>query len=301
MTSPTRSRRNSLTLVSAVAVALCVCAVPTEAHVAAWGPGMYCRGGNVEGVDDNNSNAIVQPLYNLTKSDWWFHAVNDCDKFPPPPGEFLELPANGEVTLEIAVNRAFTSTCDNPVIGEFPHGRDEFDEISEEGCITNPNIHTKSEVEATGTALAISYATTFERVNADNLVVFSVLYHTPWRRLATYQVPNLPACPPAGCYCAWGWLPDSCGQPDMYMEPFRCKVINPPKSASVMVGRAKPPVWCEDDQKKCRMGPKQMIYWNQLDGNNVEVEGLDLDGNPKRPVYNYKMGFMNGAQTDIFL
>lgn len=25
---------------------------------------------------------------------------------------------------------------------------------------------------------------------------------TPWRLLATYSVPNLPACPPDGCICA---------------------------------------------------------------------------------------------------
>jgi hypothetical protein len=45
----------------------------------------------------------------------------------------------------------------------------------------------------------------------DNLVVFSVRYHTPWKRLTSYDVPaDLPECPPEGCYCAWLWIPDGC-------------------------------------------------------------------------------------------
>jgi hypothetical protein len=44
-----------------------------------------------------------------------------------------------------------------------------------------------------------------------------------------------------------------------------------------------------------------MIYWHQLDGNNVEVEGYDSSGVfLKSPGYNAKMGFGDGAQTDIF-
>ncbi|EEB88604.1 hypothetical protein MPER_13483, partial [Moniliophthora perniciosa FA553] len=32
-----------------------------------------------------------------------------CDEFPPPPGEFLELPAGGSFIVEIAANRAKTT------------------------------------------------------------------------------------------------------------------------------------------------------------------------------------------------
>lgn len=29
---------------------------------------------------------------------------------------------------------------------------------------------------------------------------------TPWKRVVSYDVPaNMPACPPGGCMCAWGW------------------------------------------------------------------------------------------------
>jgi hypothetical protein len=59
-----------------------------------------------------------------------------------------------------------------------------------------------------------------------------------------------------------------------------------------------------------------MIFWNQLEGNNIEVDGFDAAGSPKTPTYNEKLGFSNGwfsffclnfvdvdagAQPDIFL
>jgi len=63
-----------------------------------------------------------------------------------------------------------------------------------------------------------------------------------------------------------------------------------------------------------------MVFWNQLEGNNVNVSGLDLARQPKSPSYNMKMGFQagmthllsmcirdhegicfKGAQHDIFL
>lgn len=61
-----------------------------------------------------------------------------------------------------------------------------------------------------------------------------------------------------------------------------------------MVGRAKPPVWCAGDPSKCVKGPKQMLYWNQLEGNNIEVTGYNAAGQPNFPGYNMKCGFENG-------
>ena len=37
-----------------------------------------------------------------------------------------------------------------------------------------------------------------------------------------------------------------------------------------------------------------MIFWKQLDGNNVVLEGLQKEGNDKSPGYNWKMGFSDG-------
>lgn len=99
----------------------------------------------------------------------------------------------------------------------------------------------------------------------------------------------------------------------MYMQPFNCKVVG--QTGSRAVAPAVPPDWCEDDQRKCVPGPKQvrgdrlrvsvkstksnvfifqMVYWNQLEGNNVVVSGTDRSGRTRAPAYNGKMGFANG-------
>ncbi|KAF8901889.1 hypothetical protein CPB84DRAFT_1708032 [Gymnopilus junonius] len=289
----------------ALAILFQLRATEVSAHVAAWNKGMYCLNGTKPNVNDQNTGTAVKPLYGLRKEDWWFHHVDFCDQFPPAPGDFLELPANGEFTVELANNRAFTTLSyngknaglwtdgkDHPHLGETIKG--------ESPCITSPNIHTQNETMAAGTVFAISYVSELSQVTEENLVVFTALYHTPWHRIATYQVPNLPACPePGGCICAWGWVANGCGEPNMYMLPYRCRVTRQPGDAAVAPGR--PPVWCEDDQNKCVRGAKQMVFWNQLDGNNVVISGDDLSGRPKSPGYNRKMGFSNGAQTDIFL
>jgi hypothetical protein len=44
----------------------------------------------------------------------------------------------------------------------------------------------------------------------------------------------------------------------------------------------------------CVQGAKQMIFWNQLEGDNIEVEGNDFSGNPRSPSYNDKLGFLDG-------
>ncbi|KAK1702107.1 hypothetical protein BDP67DRAFT_280793 [Colletotrichum lupini] len=113
---------------------------------------------------------------------------------------------------------------------------------------------------------------------------------TPWKRVASYQVPDLPACPVGGCYCAWLWIPDGCGQPNMYMQNFKCNVTN--AVSTKRLGIAKPPVACRDDSRKCVAGPKQLIAWNQAEGNNVQDVGYS-------PGYNARMGFKPGAQNDI--
>ncbi|KAF4617821.1 hypothetical protein D9613_006247 [Agrocybe pediades] len=274
------------------------------AHLAAWHKGMYCMKGN-QGNDDRNTNDAVQPLYQLQKADWWFHHNNKCDEFPPDDGNVLEIPANGEFTVEHAVNRVFTTLVDNPVLGTYVNGQEysnlgESREGKEPGseCIVEPNIHTQNETMAAGTAFAISYQSELSAVTQDNLVVFSVLYQTPWKRIATYQAPDLPACPEGGCICAWGWIPNGCGEPSSYMVGFKCTVMNATSKRSI--ASPSPPAWCEDDQSKCVKGAKQMIYWNQAEGNNVEVDGTDSVGQPKSPGYSAKMGFSNGAQNDIF-
>ncbi|KAJ7630228.1 hypothetical protein FB45DRAFT_914911 [Roridomyces roridus] len=271
-----------------------------SAHIGAWHHGMYCLNGTTPGKDDSDGTDIVQPLWNLTKDDWWFHHDNGCDEFPPDDGDFLEIPANGQFTVELSVNRAFTTlSYGGSRIGLYPDGQNYPDGLGGQNCITQLNIHTQNQSMAAGTAFAISYQSDLSQVTPENLVVFSTLYHTPWERLATYSVPDLPACPEGGCHCAWGWVPNGCGEPNMYMQGFRCMVTG--QTGSRALAPAVPPTWCQDDPGNCTTGAKQMIYWNQLDGNNILVEGWDDSGEPRSPAYNGVCGWEEGAQTDIFL
>jgi len=81
----------------------------------------------------------------------------------------------------------------------------------------------------------------------------------------------------------------------MYHQAFKCKVTG--ATATGAVAQGKPPVWCEDDPSKCVKGAKQMLYWNQAEGNNIEVSGFDHAGAHKSPAYNSKCGFADGEKT----
>ncbi|KAJ3556862.1 hypothetical protein NP233_g11880 [Leucocoprinus birnbaumii] len=269
----------------------------TLCHIAAWTKGTYCLNGTTPGVDDENTHLIVDPLYQLNFSDWWMHHVDNCDQFPPDPGDFLEIPALGAFTVEHAANRAFTTLSYNGTnIATYPDGQDHPGLENSQECIQQPNIHTQNESMAAGSAFAISYTSNLSEVNPTNLVVFSVLYNTPWRRLATYTAPRLPPCPDGGCICA---VPNGCGTPNMYMHPLKCNVTG--QTGNLSLAQPEPPVWCEGNVSACTSGPKQMIYWNQLEGNNIAVSGQDLSGAPKSPGYNMNCGFADGPQNDIFI
>jgi len=152
---------------------------------------------------------------------------------------------------------------------------------------------------AAGTGFAIAYVSDISQVTLDNLVVFTVRSRTPWKRVTPYDVPaKMPPCPPGGCICAWGWIPNGCGLANMYMAGFKCKVTN--SISNTPLAKPKPPVWCEGNPNNCTKGAKQFIGWHQQDGNNIQVDGFDLAGGRKSPGYNSKLGFSDGAQNDIF-
>lgn len=79
----------------------------------------------------------------------------------------------------------------------------------------------------------------------------------------------------------------------MYHTGYKCNVTG--ATSTVPVAQAQAPVWCEDDTTKCVQGAKQMLYWNQAEGNNIEVDGYDLEGSHKSPAYNNKCGFADGG------
>lgn len=165
----------------------CLATLPsTNAHIAAFAKGMYCQNGSDPTHPNLNSNEPVNPLYQLPQSDWWFQHDRGCDAAPPPTGEFLELPAGGSFTVELASNQAFTSlsyggskTSEWPDGGVHPedwngNGRDP----NGEGCIPAEEggyMHVQNETMAQGTAWAIAYESDLAKVKMEDLVVFSVL------------------------------------------------------------------------------------------------------------------------------
>ncbi|KAJ7721746.1 hypothetical protein DFH07DRAFT_1007484 [Mycena maculata] len=70
---------------------------------------------------------------------------------------------------------------------------------------------------------------------------------------------------------------------------------------STALAPAVPTTWSQNTPGNCTTGARQMIYWNQLDENNIFVERNDLSGEPKSPAYNSVLGFADGAQHDIFV
>ena len=85
---------------------------------------------------------------------------------------------------------------------------------------------------------------------------------------------------------------NSCGQPNMFMQPFKCRVTG--ATSVTPVAAAQPPRWCEGNPDACVKGAKQMVSWHQASGNNIVVDGWDLSGRPKSPTYNAKLGFADG-------
>lgn len=247
---------------------------------------------------------LHQPLVDLEREDWWFQHERGCDSAPPPDGEYLELPAGGNFTAELAGNLAFTTMRKSPPpsLGRFGDGRNHsipWDVArgaprSVNGCIATPNLHTQRESGAYGSAFAISYNSNISDVTMDNLVVFSVRKNTPFYRLATFDVPaDLAPCPEGGCHCAWLWIADGCGQDNMYMQPIKCTVTG--STSTRTLAKAQTPRYCKGDSSKCVKGAKSMIAWKQKSGNNYEQKAGE-----DRPGYNDKLGFADGAQNDIF-
>jgi hypothetical protein len=282
-----------------LAAALALSSNVAQAHTAAFARGMYCQGGPNPGQDNPNTNDAVVPLFGLTKSQWWFQHDRGCDGAPPPPGVFLELPAGGSFTVELAHNRAQTTmSYDGQYASQWPDGNQHPEDWKGPGnppdCIQDDGaMHTNNQSMAGGTAFAISYNSNLNQVTMENLVVFTVLPNTPWKRIATYQVPrDLPPCPAEGCTCAWLWIPKGCGEPNMYMQGFKCRVTG--STSNRQLAPARVPRYCANFPQNCVQGAKQMMVYMQAEGNTVERPGNDFVS------YSADWGYQPGAQNDIF-
>ncbi|KAF9481271.1 hypothetical protein BDN70DRAFT_975465, partial [Pholiota conissans] len=169
-------------------------------------------------------------------------------------------------------------------------------------CITNPNTHTQNKTMASGTIFAISYTSDIIQVTEDNLVVFTVhpLFNCPQFDFLFIDTAS-----------KRGWVANGCGQPNMCMQPFRCKVTG--QAGTQPVSRATAPAWCEGNQSQ-RIGgaerafiPQQSnlysykiddlarwCFYGQLERNNVDISGLNSSGQPKAPIYDTRMGYTVG-------
>jgi len=160
---------------------LLVCSLRlASAHIAAFAPGMYCRGG-LSGEKNQNNNRPIGPLYQLSKEDWWFQHDRGCDGAPPPPGEFLELPAGGHFTVEHAANQAFTTlSYKGEQTTRWPDGKQHpnnwHGQWDGAECLPGGGwMHATNRSNAQGTAFAIAYESDLSKIQMEDLVVFSVL------------------------------------------------------------------------------------------------------------------------------
>ena len=104
-----------------------------------------------------------------------------CDQAPPPPGEFLGVPAGGHFTVEHAANQAFTTlSYDGSQTSEWPddaqHPEDWHGQWDGAECMPDGGfMHATNQSNAQGTAFAIAYESDISKIEMEDLVVFSVL------------------------------------------------------------------------------------------------------------------------------
>jgi len=262
------------------ALILFICVTAVAAHCSMWHPSTF-DADRQNGNSDRNS----QPLQDMTFKQWWWRGLLD---HPPTDGSVFSLPANGVAVAEISSNKAFTSMGARKMIQ--PNTPEPWTGNSWS------NIHAVNRNDVAGCAFGIAYKSDQHAVKPEDFVIFSVVHDCIARQNQTFHVPNLPACPNNKCMCSWFWIHKSIGGSDqMYMSPFVCNVINARANARpVDVARAQPPRKCRNPTR-CTQGPRNPMYWKNLEGNNMPEQGHYA------PTYSILYGFAEGAQHDIFV
>lgn len=153
--------------------------------VAMWHPSVY--GFNGDGY------SIAVPLADNNFEQWWMHGQKNNK---PKDGAVLELPAGGEVTIELACNKQYTS------FGGGGEGNDP--------CPPDtPSMHAGTPVKDSqlrGCGLAIAYKSDIDSAQPEEFTVFSVNQKCVKDKNTAFQVPaGMPACPGDKCICAWFW------------------------------------------------------------------------------------------------
>ena len=235
----------------------------------------------------------MTPLQQMNFDQWWFHGyINN----PPKAGVFMDLPAGGTFHGEVHCTKAFTSAMGRYVGQDImgcntPGGDGKGGALHTTDTWGIPASQTK---DVKGCGLAIAYKSDPHAIKPEDFTVISTNDKCPWRRSVDFQIPkDLPACPPGGCHCLWGWIhaPDA-GTEQMYQLMYRCQVTGATGTRALpapQVARK-----CPTDKSNCTVGAKQPHYWLQNERNNNYQHWTDA------PYYNSDYGFSNGAQTDLW-
>ena len=150
-----------------------------------WHPSVY--GFNGDGY------SISEPLSGKPFDQWWMHGQKSNK---PQDGAVLELPAGGQVTIELACNKQYTSFGQDGA-GNNPCPPD------------TPSMHAGNPVvdsQLRGCGLAIVYKSDIDAAQPEEFTVFSVNQNCVKDKNTVFQVPaGMPACPGDKCICAWFW------------------------------------------------------------------------------------------------
>ena len=244
------------------------------AHIGIFHPSVYGFNGPDSGIHE--------PLHSMPISRWLFHG----NTTPPPDGAKLQLPAGGNVTIEVACEKRHTSYGGGDTSQNHP-------------CPTDPPaMHSGSDAPDNllrGCALAIAYKSDANQVRPEDFVVFSVNQYCVKQLRTVFEVPEgMPPCPNGKCVCGWFWQ-GQVSNDEMYMNGFDCEVTTNQGASSRQIGQPVPPKECREGMEPCVVGPKQPMYWAN-EGANVQVHGHE-----RKPAYMDYWGFKDGAQMDIFV
>jgi len=283
----------------ATAIAVSLFVLSANAHMSIYVPSMWGSE-----PSNPNSNWAVNPLQDLSFSDWWLHgpkSVND----PPPANAITELPAGGTIDFEIGTNKAFTTMGRGLWHHPGKSSRVPPDPWENTGSEWPSNLHSPKRHDVAGCALGIAYKSSASDVKPEDFVIMSVVKDCPARALQAFDIPYLPACPSGKCICGWFWIHNSIGGTDqMYMTAFQCNVTNPSKR---VIGKPVPAVRCDGNPscylypnwgnttKTCNK-PLQPMYWANNERNNM----ANPTNSQCAPIYSHEYGYPDGAQHQIF-
>jgi hypothetical protein len=136
---------------------------------------MFCFWGNVSGVENQNNDIPVNPLYQMEFDDWWFQGYANCPNNPPVAGTYLELEAGSSKMIQLSHNIGQTTFAYNgEYVGIYPSGSNTAPYVVAGGCVNDGALHTTGISDVGGTALMIAYVSEIADVTTENLVVISV-------------------------------------------------------------------------------------------------------------------------------